>query len=128
MPPRSLPKPVVLLSTGLLLLTGCVVGEAPSQPPPPVVAPPPPVAVEPLGPPLGTDVVVVGPPPPVYQERMTVSPGVGFVWIPGWVWGRGSWVWAGGRWARPPRPDLRWVAPRYVYRGGRHLFIHGGWR
>jgi len=123
---RSLAHPVVILSTGLLLLTGCVIGEGPYQPAPPEAAP---VGTEQPGPPPGTEVVVVGPPPPVYQESITVSPGVGFVWIPGvWVWGRGGWVWEGGRWARPPRPGMRWVAARYVFRRGRHLFIHGGWR
>jgi len=129
----SLAKSVLVIAVGPLLLTGCVIGEVPYQQlPPPIVGPQPgpaPVVVEQPAEPLGTEIVVVGPPPAVYQERITVSPGVGFVWIPGvWVWGGGQWVWQAGHWARPPRPGMRWIAARYVFLRGRHVFIHGGWR
>lgn len=89
---------VLVISVATLLVTGCIVSEAPYQPPPPpVVAPPPaaaPVVVEQPGPPPGTEIVVVGTPPPVYQESITVSPGVGFVWI-----SRQYWQNQGGRYA-----------------------------
>src|SRR6187401_350686 len=40
------------------------------------------------------------PPEPQYEE-VSVSPGVGFVWTPGyWNWDGYNWVWARGRWDR----------------------------
>ena len=106
----------VLIGTGLLLVSGCVVRER-------VVyrQGPPPAAV-------GGEVVVDEAPPAPIVETVTVAPGPGFVWIGGnWVW-RGHWAWEGGRWAHPPRPGAVWVAHRYEYRNGVHVFVRGGWR
>jgi WXXGXW repeat (2 copies) len=108
-------KLVLLVSTGALLQTGCVYHERV-------------VYREPGPPPAAGEVVVTEAPPAAVVEQVTVSPGVGFIWIPGaWVW-EGRWVWARGHWDRPPRPGARWVPPHYVYRGGVHIFVRGGWR
>lgn len=80
------------------------------------------------GPVVGTEVIVTQAPPPPRNEVVVVSPGPAYVWIPGaWVW-QGRWVWEGGRWSVPPRPGGVWVSHRYVYRGGTHVYVHGGWR
>jgi hypothetical protein len=76
------------------------------------------------------EVEVSAAPPPVQVEVEPVAPGPDFVWIGGvWVWGpEGRWVWQGGHWDRPPHSGAVWVAHRYEYRNGRHVFVRGGWR
>jgi hypothetical protein len=77
---------------------------------------------------VGSEVVVTEAPPPPIVETVTVSPGPEFIWIGGaWVW-RGHWAWQRGHWGRPPHPGAVWVAHRYEYRNGVHVFIRGGWR
>lgn len=79
-------------------------------------------------PPAREEVTVAEAPPPPIIEKISVSPGPGFVWIGGaWVW-RGHWVWERGHWVRPPRVGAIWVPHRYEYRNGVHIFIRGGWR
>ena len=108
---------------GSLTLTGCVVHERYVSRPVVVqetVAVPAPV--------VSAEVVVSQPPPPVQVEVMPASPGVAFMWVPGaWVW-HGRWVWEAGRWSRPPHPGAHWVPHHYEQRGGRHVWISGGWR
>jgi hypothetical protein len=109
-------KSILLIAAGSLLVTGCVTHERVvyRQAPPPAAA-------------SGEVVVTEAPPPPVV-ETVTVSPGPSFIWIGGgWVW-RGHWVWEHGRWSHPPHPGAIWVAHRYEYRNGVHVFIRGGWR
>ena len=78
--------------------------------------------------PAGSAVVVDQPPPLPVEESMTVSPGAGFVWVPGaWSW-RSQWVWDQGHWAHPPQAGAIWIAPRYEERGAKHVFIAGGWK
>jgi hypothetical protein len=68
-------------------------------------------------------------PPAVIAETPPPMPGTGFIWVGGgWLWEGGRWRWEAGRWDRPPRPGMRWVAHRYEYRGGRRVFVRGGWR
>jgi hypothetical protein len=77
----------------------------------------------------GTEVEVSVAPPPAQVDVVTAMPGPDFVWIGGvWVWGPGGWVWQHGHWDRPPHPGAVWVPHSYVYRGGRHVFVRGGWR
>jgi hypothetical protein len=77
---------------------------------------------------VGSEVTVTEAPPAPIVETVTVSPGPAFVWIGGvWAW-HGHWVWERGHWARPPHPGAVWVAHRYEYRNGVHVFIRGGWR
>src|SRR5712671_1145247 len=110
-----LSKFALLLPITSLLLAGCVVRERV------VYRHSRPAVVE-------NEVVVTEAPPPPIVEETVVAPGPGFVWIGGsWVW-RDRWVWERGRWGHPPRPGAVWVAPRYAYRGGRHVWIRGNWR
>ena|ERR1041385_6707971 len=104
----------LLLPIVALLLGGCIVRER-------VVYRSRPPIVE-------NEVVVADAPPAPIVEETVVAPGPGFVWVGGaWVW-HGRWVWEHGHWARPPHPGAVWVAPRYVFRGGRHVWVRGGWR
>jgi hypothetical protein len=108
-------KSVLLLPVALLLLAGCVVRERV------VYRERRPAVVE-------NEVVVTEPPPAPIVEATVIAPGPSFVWVGGcWMW-HGRWVWEHGHWDRPPHPGAVWVAHRYVYRGGRHVWIRGGWR
>jgi hypothetical protein len=105
---------LALAAAGVLLTSGCVVRER-------TVYRSAPAAV-------GTEVTVTEAPPAPLVETVTIAPGPGFVWVGGgWVW-RNHWVWERGHWAHPPRPGAVWVAHRYEYRNGVHVFIRGGWR
>ena len=67
-------------------------------------------------------------PPAPIAESVTVSPGAGYVWIPGgWDWRGNAWVWEKGRWEVPPSPGAYWAPHRYEYRNGKHVFMRGGW-
>ena len=77
---------------------------------------------------VGQEIVVPTAPPLPVTEEVTVSPGVGFVWVGGaWDW-VGHWVWENGHWARPPRPGMTWVPHRFEYREGKRIFVRGGWK
>ena len=66
------------------------------------------------------------PPEPQYEE-VTVSPGVDFVWTPGyWNWDGYNWVWARGRWDRR-RVGYIYVNPYYDNVGGRFVYRAGYW-
>ena len=112
-------KSILLASSAsLLLATGCVVRETRYRSGPPVV-------VEGS---VGAEVVVGEAPPAPIVEEMVVAPGPDFVWIGGiWVW-NGRWAWERGHWGHRPYAGARWVSHRYIYRGGHHVFIRGGWR
>jgi hypothetical protein len=78
--------------------------------------------------PVGSEIIVREAPPAPIVETVVVSPGPGFVWVSGgWMW-HDRWVWERGHWDRPPRVGVVWVPHRYVYRGGVHVFVRGGWR
>ncbi len=104
-----------------MLASGCVVREEVryrNPPPPVVVGEPPP----------GGEVVVAEPSPAPLVESVTIAPDPTYVWVGGvWVW-RGGWVWQPGHWAHPPRHGAVWIAPHYVYRGGRHYWVRGYWK
>jgi hypothetical protein len=124
----SLVKSALLVATGSLLLTGCVVREREVRyrnPPPPPPPPAPGVAVETPG----VEVDVTGPPPTDIVEVQPIMPGPDFIWVGGyWGWGPRGWVWSHGYWGHPPRRGAVWLRPHYVYRGGRHVWVRGGWR
>jgi hypothetical protein len=67
-------------------------------------------------------------PPPPRVEVYGPSPGVGYVWGPGYYAYRdNSYFWTEGSWLRPPNPGLGWVEPRYVGIGGHYYFQPGRW-
>jgi hypothetical protein len=69
-------------------------------------------------------------PPPPQTEYVTVAPGPLSVWFwaPGcWEW-RGRWVWTGGHWIARPHAGAVWVGAHWDARGGRRVWVHGGWR
>ena len=119
----SLLKSVFLIGGSSLLASGCVYhdGVRYQNPPPPVVA----------APAVGGELYVDGPPPGttvVEGQPTVIAPDPAFVWVPGaWIW-EGRWVWGPGHWMRPPRVGAVWVGPRYVFRGGRHVWVRGFWR
>ena len=69
-------------------------------------------------------------PPVAYNEVVTVSPGVGFVWTPGlWYWSGGRHVWRAGAWQRPPYGYRTWSNGGWTHvpgRGWQHN--RGYWR
>jgi hypothetical protein len=78
--------------------------------------------------PRGRVYVRVAPPPPVV-ERVVVTPGPGYVWVPGYyVWTGGRYNWHTGAWVRPPRPRAVWVAPHWRHDRRGWFFVAGHWR
>jgi len=68
-------------------------------------------------------------PPPVRAEVVAVSPGPGYVWVPGYYQYRGnSYVWVGGRYERPPRARARWVPSHWERDRRGWYFVDGHWR
>ncbi len=75
------------------------------------------------------EVVVRVAPPAAIVETRPVSPGAGYVWVPGYHrWDGHAHVWVAGNWQRPPRPHARWVEPRWRHRKDGYVFVEGRWR
>ena len=75
------------------------------------------------------EVIVRVAPPAAIVETRPVAPGAGYVWIGGYHrWDGAAYAWVPGRWVLPPRPRARWVAHRWVRRGGGWVFVEGHWR
>jgi hypothetical protein len=106
-----------------VVLTGCVVTPYYQTR---VVTTQPSVAVD-----AGSNVEYVQTAPPVaYNEVVTVSPGVGYIWTPGlWYWSGGRHVWRAGVWQRPPYGYRAWNNGGWTHvpgRGWQHN--RGYWR
>jgi len=72
--------------------------------------------------------VRVGPPVPVY-ERAAVSPGPGYVWVPGYHrWNGRAYYWVPGTWTRPPHARGRWVPGHWAQNRRGWYFVEGRWR
>ncbi len=68
-------------------------------------------------------------PPPVRAEVVAVSPGPGYVWVPGYyAYERGAYVWVAGRYMRPPRARARWVPGHWQRDRRGWYFVEGHWR
>jgi hypothetical protein len=69
-------------------------------------------------------------PPPLRREAVLVSPGPGYVWVPGYYrYERSGYLWVGGRYERPPRARARWVAGHWQQDRRRGWFyVQGHWR
>jgi hypothetical protein len=68
-------------------------------------------------------------PPPLRREAVLVSPGPGYVWVPGYYrYDRSGYVWVGGRYERPPRARARWVAGHWQHDRRGWFFVDGHWR
>jgi len=116
---RSIHPGLVLLTSALLLLGGCVVEPVRVRPA---------VYVEPAPLPSGEVVVMEAPPPP-QEEVVVVQPSPAHVWIHGyWAWHGDRHVWVSGRWELPPRPGVAWVEPRWEHRDRGYVFVAGSWR
>ena len=75
------------------------------------------------------EVVVRVRPPAAIVETRPVRPGPNYVWIGGFHrWDGHAYVWEPGRWEVPPRAHARWVAHRWVHRGGGWVLVEGHWR
>ncbi|MGH9408590.1 MAG: YXWGXW repeat-containing protein [Vicinamibacterales bacterium] len=72
--------------------------------------------------------VRLGPPAPLVETRV-VSPGPGYVWVPGYyTWDGRAYAWSRGRWERPPRARARWVKPHWAHDRRGYYFVEGHWR
>ena len=67
-------------------------------------------------------------PPGLRVEVRPHSPGLGYVWVPGyWNWTGERYAWVGGRYAIPPRG--RYWAPEHYRRHHHHWdYYEGHWR
>jgi hypothetical protein len=132
---------VAVALLGSSFTVGCTVhGTASVQAPPPPQAevqvqvqgsaPPPPV-VEQAPPPVQAEIVVEGAPPappPPQQEAVPASPGVEFLWVPGYHrWDGHHYVWTHGRYEHRPHANARWTASHWEPRGQGHVWIEGNW-
>jgi hypothetical protein len=110
------------LAAATVVLTGCVVTPAYYPPQTRVVTVQPSVAVTADTTSTSVEYVQTAPPAP-YNEVVTVSPGIGFVWTPGiWYWSGGRHVWRAGSWQRPPYGYRTWN------NGGWTLVPGRGWQ
>lgn len=70
----------------------------------------------------------VGPPTPIVEARL-VTPGPGYVWLPGFYrWDEYAYVWVPGRWDRPPRAHRAWVPGHWARTRHGWYFVEGHWR
>jgi WXXGXW repeat (2 copies) len=75
-----------------------------------------------------TVVYVSSAPPPAVREVISVSPGAGYIWIPGHhAWDRGSYVWVTGRWEVAPRHSRHWVAGQWQHDRHGWYWVDGHW-
>ncbi|NQT50491.1 YXWGXW repeat-containing protein [bacterium] len=102
--------------------------------PPRVFAPPPPPSLAHLpAPPVvfappPAVVIPMAPPPPPRVVRPP-SPGPGHVLVPGrYVWQGGRHVWVPPVWNRPPRPGAAWMPPHRQRVPGGVRVVPGHWR
>ena len=73
-------------------------------------------------------VYVPSEPPPPVREVVGASPGVGYVWIPGYhAWDHGTYVWVTGRWEIAPHRYSRWTPGRWTRDGHGWFWIEGHW-
>ena len=78
---------------------------------------------------VASDVVIRIAPPRVLVERRSRPPSRNHVWVSGYHrWDGNAYAWQPGSWQPRPRPHARWVAHRYVRRGGGWVFVEGHWR
>ena len=104
----------------LSVLTGCEYPEERRV----VVSQPAPVVRERVRAPV---VVTQAPPPPI-EEAIPPSPGLRYVWAPGyWVW-NGRWLWQAGRWTLPPRERAVWQPGHWQEHRGEWMWEPGRWR
>ncbi len=110
------------LAGAALVLSGCVVAPYPYRPYQAGVVVQPRVVDD-------VEYVQSAPPAP-YQEVITVSPGVGYVWLGGsWFWSGGRHQWRAGYWSRPPVGYSTWQPHSWGHVPGRGWYNSGGrWR
>ncbi len=71
--------------------------------------------------------IETGPPEPVV-EVVTLSPGAGYVWVPGHHrWDGRHYVWIAGRWQLAPRGRRLWVAGRWESSARGWYWVDGHW-
>jgi hypothetical protein len=78
-----------------------------------------------------TTVAVYAPtaPPPLVSESIAVSPGPGYVWIPGYhSWNGSTYVWVGGRWEIRPQGRRAWIPGHWNHNRRGWYWVDGHWR
>jgi hypothetical protein len=74
-------------------------------------------------------VYVRSPPPEPMVEVVTVSPGAGYVWVPGYHrWDDGHYIWVRGYWQVAPRGRSAWVPGRWRHARRGWYWQAGYWR
>lgn len=67
-------------------------------------------------------------PPPERVEMITVSPGSGYTWQPGyWRWDNGEYSWVAGRWAQIEPGYTHWVPGHWREKHHRWHWVEGHW-
>jgi hypothetical protein len=75
---------------------------------------------------IGVSVNTAPPPLPVYAQP--ASPGVGYLWTPGyWAWADGGYYWVPGTWVMAPQPGLLWTPGWWGWSGGAYVWHAGYW-
>ncbi len=101
-------------------------GDVYAPPPPPPAAPPP--AAAPMDNGDYATVYPTSPAPEPVPEFRPAAPGYGYVWVDGyWDWSGYDWTWTSGYWA-PQRTGFVYIAPQYVFMGGRPVYYRGYWQ
>jgi hypothetical protein len=111
----------------LLAAAGCRV-EAETAPP---AVPPPQAQAEVVVQPPTAEVVVEtapAPPPVVVEPPPPPSPGVEFVWAPGYHrWYGGRYIWVRGHYERRPHSGAHWVPAHWAPHARGHVWIEAHW-
>ena len=113
------PRRLRRIVCGLVLATGAL-----------AAAPAWPVSTESANAPAPPPVVEITPPAPLaLLETVPLSPGPGYVWIPGeWAWRRHRYVWIPGHYTVPLEPHHVWTPGHWaVAPGGGVVWMEGHW-
>ncbi len=109
---REIIKILAVLSTGGVLLTGCVSHHAYRGG----------VVVTPGG------EIIAEAPPSARVESPGPAPGAGYAWVPGyWTRHAGNWVWLPGHWELRPRAAATWVPGHWDHTVRGWVWTPGQW-
>ncbi|MFZ0285579.1 MAG: hypothetical protein WAL32_10130 [Terriglobales bacterium] len=80
------------------------------------------------GHPVGVTYVSTPPPPPI-AEPAIISPGPGYVWVPGYqTWNGNRYLWVRGHWELRPVGMHQWIPGHWRHNGYGWYWVPGHWR